>query len=483
MGTLQTLLEEQLAEFPRLIATEIVRDRLAEVGKAGNDELLKQVVEQLLGSCDLDRDEEDSEPRQSDIAESADGDAEQLVLTFTEEDVNRIGDIADRFLNELPTLTTRLAEAEATKMLRRYRRDWRAYRPYELDQLVTFRRNLEARWGCGFDALRMLLELCRDIGTEFHQRAHRSRSKRKHHLNCALSCLHVRACQIAAEILTLIENGFADGAMARWRTLHEVSVVANVLADGGDALAERYLMHEAVEAKRAMDEYARCHEMLGHAPLAERTIDGVEREFRTVIARFGVSFREPFGWAADYLSNPNPKFYHLEAAAGKVMMRSYYKMASYNVHASPKGIAHRLGSIYGAFGGTAGATNVGFVEPGQHMLLTLLQITVLLLPKRWDLDTISRWVAIMRLRDEVPGLLAAAECKIKREEFGKAAGWTARRWSETQSHRCVRSCPCEDRLSEVLDRHRLLLSACEVPRDAAPSDAPDRLAKVWRAYP
>lgn len=38
--------------------------------------------------------------------------------------------------------------------------------------------------------------------------------------------LHARACQISYEVLALVRSGFADGAMARWRTLHELSVLA-----------------------------------------------------------------------------------------------------------------------------------------------------------------------------------------------------------------------------------------------------------------
>ena len=69
-------------------------------------------------------------------------------------------------------------------------------------QMDQFRLNLQARWGKGFDALRMLIELSRDIGTEVHRRASRSRSRRRAHLNKALSHLHVRAIQIPARFAT-----------------------------------------------------------------------------------------------------------------------------------------------------------------------------------------------------------------------------------------------------------------------------------------
>jgi hypothetical protein len=413
MGKLQALLAHELTKLPRVIATKIVKAKLAESGKYVDAVLLSRIVDQLLRGGVSDKVYESDEGRSTEDASA------KIVLTFTDEDIQKINKIKENFSQELPKLISVISENAASKMLRRYKQEWRAYRPYELDQFTVFRRNLEERWGYGFDALRMLLELCRDIGAEFGERSRRSRSKRHLHLNSALSCLHVRACQIAAEILTLMENGFADGAMARWRTLHEVSVIASILADNGDALAERYLAHEIVEAKRAMDEYARCHSLLGYGPLPKPEIDRIESHYRAAITQYGTTFGKLFGWASDYLNNSSPKFVDLEKAAGRAMMRSHYKMASYNVHASPKGISHRLSSIYGPFALIAGASNVGFVEPGQNMAFSLVQITTLLLSKRWDLDKIARLIAIMRLRDEIPRALALAERKIRKEEAAK----------------------------------------------------------------
>ena len=56
---------------------------------------------------------------------------------------------------------------------------------------------------------------------------------------------------MADEIICLLENGFADGAMARWRTLHEIAIVAIVLSKHGEDIAQGYLDHQAVESKRA----------------------------------------------------------------------------------------------------------------------------------------------------------------------------------------------------------------------------------------
>lgn len=279
-----------------------------------------------------------------------------------------------------------------------------------------FRFNLEARWGKGFDALRMLIELSRDIGTDFHRRSSRSRSRRRVHLNKALSHLHVRAIQIASEIMVLMENGYADGAIARWRTLHEVACVAMVLGDGGEALAERYLAHEIVEAKKGLGQYQQCHPKLGYAPFSKRAAAQIERDYADAINRYGKEFGGDYGWVAAHLGNPKPNFSNIEDAAGRAMMRSHYKMASHNVHASTKGIAYRLGSLDRHYAVIAGASNVGFVEPGQNLALSLMHITILLVPTSWTLDKIAKLMALSKLHDRIPRALAQSERAIARDE-------------------------------------------------------------------
>ncbi|MDX3899372.1 MAG: DUF5677 domain-containing protein [Sphingobium sp.] len=419
MGSLQSVIEEQLATMPRIIATELVRDKLKAEGHAEDEKLIGSIVDQLLGASSDESDDSD------DLVEM-DSDAD-IVLEFTDADIARTQEYVDEISETIPDLIHTVAETAAVKMLCRYERDWAAWRDAEDIQMDQFRFNLQARWGMGFDALRMLIELSRDIGTEFHRRATRSRSRRRAHLNKALSHLHVRAIQIASEIMVLMENGYADGAMARWRTLHEVACVAMVLGDGGEALAERYLAHEIVEAKKGLGQYQQCHPKLGYAPFSKRAVARIERDYADVISRYGKEFGGDYGWVAAHLGNPKPNFSNIEDAAGRAMMRSHYKMASHNVHAGTKGIAYRLGSFDRHYAVIAGASNVGFVEPGQNLALSLMQITMLLLPSSWTLDKIAQLMVLNKLHDRIPRALAQSEREIARDEKEIRAAAAARR--------------------------------------------------------
>lgn len=56
----------------------------------------------------------------------------------------------------------------------------------------------------------------------------------------ALCAIHGRACQQFLEILHLLKNGFADGAYARWRSIYELSVIAEFISKNGENVAKAY---------------------------------------------------------------------------------------------------------------------------------------------------------------------------------------------------------------------------------------------------
>ena len=74
-----------------------------------------------------------------------------------------------------------------------------------------------------------VLEHWDDVLADKHSRLH------------ALKALHIRACQQYAEIICLIKGGFADGALARWRSLYELCVVAKFIADNDEKVAAAYI--------------------------------------------------------------------------------------------------------------------------------------------------------------------------------------------------------------------------------------------------
>ena len=66
--------------------------------------------------------------------------------------------------------------------------------------------------------------------------------------------LHGRACQISSEILCLLKNGFADGALSRCRSLWEIAIYAHFISDYGEDVAEAYWKQarEEIQPKKAV---------------------------------------------------------------------------------------------------------------------------------------------------------------------------------------------------------------------------------------
>jgi hypothetical protein len=61
--------------------------------------------------------------------------------------------------------------------------------------------------------------------------------------------LHGRALQEFLEILWLLKGGFADGAYARWRSMYELSVVAEFIKQNGEIVAQAYYKESAIDQK------------------------------------------------------------------------------------------------------------------------------------------------------------------------------------------------------------------------------------------
>jgi hypothetical protein len=218
----------------------------------------------------------------------------------------------------------------------------------------------------------MLLTISQEYGASVNQEL-RGSSVHSLHLLEVLTRLHARACQVVHEILVLLAAGFADGAMARWRTLHEIAVIALFIGEYGEDLAEQYILHQQVESRRAMQDYIACHERLGYESLEPREVEAVERSYQNLLVRFGRSIGTQYGWAAEQLGISKPAFNNIERAVGIDHLRVHYRMASHNVHANPKGVFFKLGLLEEENLLPAGPSNAGLADPGHSAAISLVQ--------------------------------------------------------------------------------------------------------------
>lgn len=401
MKKIQKLLEQQLEKVPQQILQRLIEKKLCVAGVNPEPALVDRIVGLVLSN-------------NSSSLQWDDGKDDNLAITLSisEEDVTEAEGMFSRLMESMPDLIDKTSTTVAQSTLKALKNKWRKEHFLQEADFSIFRRNLERRWGKPLGMLRMLLTISREFGAEVAE----LRSLDDSHLNNVLLRLHVRACQVTAEIITLLENGYADGAMARWRTLHEISIVMALINENGEQLAERYIAHRVVEAKYGKDQYELCYEQLGYQPLTQEECDEIEKEFEDAISTYGKEFSGPYGWAVDYVPKGRGRIGlgDLEAAAGRSAMASHYKLASHNVHAGPHALFFRLG-LMGEFGLLSGASNAGLTEPGQNAAASLVFISNLLAKGCIDLDTIIMMKILLQLRDETPQAFAKVDQKLRND--------------------------------------------------------------------
>ena len=331
-------------------------------------------------------------------------DRAQATIELKEDEIEQIGRKFANFLEvRLPGLINEVADDLSRSILAHLKRTWRAESRQQRSELAGFRKRLYGRWKPPLEALRMLLTISRENGSSINEELSRSKdsSKRKHLIDVLLRS-HARGCQITEEIICLLEGGFADGAIARWRTLHEVAVVSSFVATHGEDLAERFVLHDAVESKKAASDYQRCQRRLGYEPLEERELGAVQSSYDAVIQQFGPNYgKGSYGWAAYHLGKATPTFWDIEREAGIDHLRAHYRMASHNVHANPKGVFFKLGLLDESQAMLAGPSDIGLGDPGHCTALSLALISAQLFLLQPTLDNGVVLRIIVQLRDEI----------------------------------------------------------------------------------
>lgn len=285
---------------------------------------------------------------------------------------------------------------------------------------LAFEHRLSARWGKALDLFELVLLLANEAGVSSHERKREKATETNDLTFDVIQRLHARACQIAAEILTLLEAGHATGAHARWRTLHEVVVVAYFVKQHGHETAERYHLHGAIDSYKAATEYERFSSTLGIEPLDISEIESLRRTRDELVQRFGKDFNEQYGWAANVIGG-RVNFAQIEAHVGLEHFRVYYKMASHGVHANPKGMLWQLGNLDDRDIILAGPTNAGLADPGHGALISLFQITTLIANFDPDLEDVLTIQAIQKLEELAGSAFQEIHQRQVSEEESKAS--------------------------------------------------------------
>lgn len=406
VDTLQKALEEALAGAPYEFAAETVAEKLAAAGGELTALERKQLVSYLkTGAGGSSRFERSVSP-----------DDEDVRIEITEADIEVIHDRFDEFLSQkLPDLVNSMSEDLADRILLTLHRGWEKESRRQQRERRGFEKRLDRRWGKPIGLLRMLLTVAREFGEMVNTSLRSNPDYASSCLVDVLLRLHARACQVADEIVCLLAAGFSDGAMARWRTLHEIAVVAYFLKEHGEAAARRYIDHEVIESSRAARDYDECRERLGYEPMSESELEEIHQAHEKAVSQYGHAFDSPYGWAADALGLRKPTLRDIERVAGIDHLRAHYRLASHNVHANPKGVFFKLGLLDEADVLLAGPSNAGLADPGHGAAISLSQVSVALGLIEPTLDSIVSLRILSRLTVEVGEAFREAHQQLERD--------------------------------------------------------------------
>jgi hypothetical protein len=287
----------------------------------------------------------------------------------------------------------------------------------------AFLRRLEHTWSTAFQLLDIHVALCAELGEDRNEwlRSRRRRSKDIVVVD-VVTRLHGRAVQVAREVQALLRNGFADGALSRWRTMHELTVVTMFILDRGVAVAERYLAHVDADSIKAARQYEMFASALNHRPISARDKRRLERLESELESKYGKPFLSEYGWAAESLKVKKPTFTDIEAAVNLDHLRPYSRLASGAVHAGSKSMFFRLGTLGEQDLILTGASNAGLDEGGRLAALSLAQITSALLMLHANTDSAVWSRVLMSLSSKVEQQFVKIQRRIKREEQRTRAG-------------------------------------------------------------
>ncbi len=193
----------------------------------------------------------------------------------------------------------------------------------------------------------------------------------------ALKFLNGKSILCANEILCLVKNGFASGALSSWRTLFETVTFAKCLAKNDESLAEKYLDYLNVEKVREAETYIKFRPE--ERKNIQEDLEFWKQKRNKCIDKYGKGFDKHYGWAHEVLNKNNINLYNFfsyNKESDELM--HFYKHSNIPIHSGPTGLFYNIGHINGVSGETilCNRSNVGFADPAQLVAHSLLESVI-----------------------------------------------------------------------------------------------------------
>lgn len=235
---------------------------------------------------------------------------------------------------------------------------------------AAFEQRLWERWRSAFDRYDWVLIQAHTAAVYMLRHYRQEAVAQRDTLFEAQTRLHARAYRTACEVRALLLSGNPDGALARWRSLHEIVVVMKFLERHGAETAQRFLDYDRVQTARSWDLYEQMPPAWQVLPVTTADATDVRAERDRVVQEYGPAFQNENGWACAALGLTKDRsrvtFAQLEKQVEMEAFRFYIHTASHHVHVNMKGLANDLRADLAptmrGFSAAAGTTLWGLAE-------------------------------------------------------------------------------------------------------------------------
>ena len=236
-----------------------------------------------------------------------------------------------------------------------------------------FEKRLYRRWKKAIDLLESLINISLESCAEHKNKL--SIIPDNKNMNTALMNIHARAIQISNEILVLIKAGYADGAIARWRSLHELAVISFFLKNNNDDVSRRYLDHEIIKKYKNAKDYNTYHKKLKYPPISKREFNLIKKEKDRLCSIYKDRYQDEYGWIPKHIISYR-NFRELEKHVNIDKLHPFYNLSCDSIHGGSKGF-YRLGLMNGLDNNVllVGPSNYGLADPIQNTAISLLHIS------------------------------------------------------------------------------------------------------------
>lgn len=189
---------------------------------------------------------------------------------------------------------------------------------------------VEKLWGKAVDQLNMLRHLV--IEWDGAASELKSGAYANSHTALALNSVILRAYNVVGEIIALARAGYADGALARWRSLHEICVIAIFLSKQSDKCAQMYLAHSIIDELRLVESGDNNGTIGAKSVADEKYLSSLKIQKRQLVEIFGPAFAKDLGWASVELGRTKTTFRELESIVEMGILRQGYQHANSAIH-------------------------------------------------------------------------------------------------------------------------------------------------------